>query len=174
DGHRLYVEREVPLEVRAYDGANFPTEVGSVESLQVKVLVAGEIKRPESIKIEITSENNLFFHYVHEMNKEGFAEMAEAQRLVIDFAEYGSLLVRLIASCLKEPQAFLGVMVFTRDKAARLDFIQNMEHKFVELLSLKFVASPDEVVRRCLTYRYNNAKSKLAILQAKMADVNAL
>ena len=32
--------------------------------------------------------------------------------------------------------------------ARRLDFIQNMEYKFVELLSCDFIASPEEV-RSC-------------------------
>lgn len=49
-----------------------------------------------------------------------------------------------------------------------------MEHKFVELLSMKFVESSDLFVRRQITYRYNNMKSKLNIMHAKLADVNAL
>jgi hypothetical protein len=49
-----------------------------------------------------------------------------------------------------------------------------MEYKFVELLSCRFVASPDEVVRQHITYRYNAIKSRLALMQARLADVNAL
>ena len=51
---------------------------------------------------------------------------------------------------------------------------QNMEYKFVELLSVEFAASDEETVRKQITYRYNNVKAKLALLSARHADVNAL
>ena len=51
---------------------------------------------------------------------------------------------------------------------------QNMEYKFVELLSVEFSASNEETVRKQITYRYNNVKAKLALLSARLADVNAL
>ena len=52
----------------------------------------------------------------------------------------------------------LAVFVILSDGRARLDFIQNMEYKFVELLSATFVRSSDEVVRQHITYRYNALK----------------
>merc|ERR1712139_424846 len=55
-----------------------------------------------------------------------------------------------------------------------IDFIQNMEYKFVELLSGDFVASPEEVVRQQITFRYNSIKSKLGLMQARLQDINAL
>ena len=50
------------------------------------------------------------------------------------------------------------MFVILSDGRARLDFIQNMEYKFVELLSAMFVRSSDEVVRQQITYRYNAMK----------------
>ncbi len=61
-----------------------------------------------------------------------------------------------------------------KDGHARLDFIQNMEYKFIELLSCDFVASPEETVRQHITYRYNAVKSKLALMQARLQDINTL
>ena len=49
-----------------------------------------------------------------------------------------------------------------------------MEYKFVELLSCDFEASSEEVVRQQITYRYNAVKSKLAIMQARLQDINAI
>ena len=59
-----------------------------------------------------------------------------------------------------------------RDGQATLDFIQNIEYKFIELLSLSFLASPEETVRQNITFRYNACKSKLALMQARLKDVN--
>ena len=53
------------------------------------------------------------------------------------------------------------MFVILSDGRARLDFIQNMEYKFVELLSATFVRSSDEVVRQQITYRYNAMKVRL-------------
>jgi hypothetical protein len=61
-----------------------------------------------------------------------------------------------------------------KDGHARLDFIQNMEYKFIELLSCEFTASSEEVIRQQITYRYNSVKSKLALMQARLQDINAL
>ena len=61
-----------------------------------------------------------------------------------------------------------------KDGSARLDFVQNVEYKFVELLSLKFAASEEETVKEQVVFRYNAVKTKLALAQARLADVNAL
>ena len=41
----------------------------------------------------------------------------------------------VLNNCIKEPHSHLAVFVIEREGLARLDFIQNMEYKFVELLS---------------------------------------
>lgn len=52
--------------------------------------------------------------------------------------------------------------------------LQNMEHKFVELLSANFAPVPEEHVRRQLDFRYKALKSRLAVVQACLADVYAV
>lgn len=80
----------------------------------------------------------------------------------------------MLNNCIKEPHSFLAVFVMQRDGHARLDFIQNMEYKFVELLSCDFVASPEEVVRQQISFRYNSVKTKLSLMSARLQDINAL
>jgi hypothetical protein len=46
--------------------------------------------------------------------------------------------------------------------------VQNMEYKFVELLSVDFMRSADEAVRQSITYRYNAMKSRLAVMQSRL------
>ena len=43
--------------------------------------------------------------------------------------------------------SFLAVFIMNRDGSAKLDFIQNIEYKFIELLSADFMASSEEIVR---------------------------
>lgn len=59
-----------------------------------------------------------------------------------------------------------------KEGSARLDFIQNMEYKFIELLSLDFINSPDDTVRKQISFRYNSLKSKLALMQDRITTIN--
>jgi len=174
DGHRLLYDREVPFELRIQDPSSGPQEVGTLESIRVKVLLLGDDSNPQHLKVELTSENDLFYHYLHSTDEGQFRVMQDSQKLMVEFAEYPTILVRMLNSCIKEPHSFLAVFIMRRDGQARLDFIQNIEYKFIELLSCDFVASSEESVRQQITFRYNAAKSKLAMLQARMQDLNAL
>lgn len=66
---------------------------------------------------------------------------------MIDFADYVNIIIKMVNSCIKEPHSFLAVFIMNRDGTAKLDFIQNIEYKFIELLSCDFLASPEDVVR---------------------------
>ncbi|OMJ79380.1 hypothetical protein SteCoe_20627 [Stentor coeruleus] len=174
EGHHVSYDREVPFELRIQDTGSGPQEVGTLEAIKVKVLVLGEDSNPRHIKIELTSENDIFFHYVQSLDEAAFRRMQESQKLMIEFSEMPTILVRMLNACIKEPHSFLAVFIMHRDGRARLDFIQNIEYKFIELLSLDFVATSEELVRQQITFRYNSVKSKLAILQARLQDISAL
>uniref|UniRef100_A0A7S0XE79 Spindle assembly abnormal protein 6 N-terminal domain-containing protein n=1 Tax=Mantoniella antarctica TaxID=81844 RepID=A0A7S0XE79_9CHLO len=174
EGHRLFYEREVPFELRSADGVEEAQEVGALEAIRVKILTIGEEDAYTAMRVEISSESNLFFYYTHDLDDSSFRTLQEGQKLMVDFAEYPSVIVRNLNHCIKEPHSHLAVFVMMRDGSARLDFIQNMEYKFVELLSLNFLSSPEDMVRQQIAYRYNSLKSRLALMQARLADVNAL
>ena len=55
-------DREVPFELRLQN-LEQSQETGTLESIRVKILLNGELKNPTSIKLELTSESDLFFHY---------------------------------------------------------------------------------------------------------------
>lgn len=57
----------------------------------------------ENIKIELTSENDLFFHYRMVITEDSFRQMQEEQRLMIHFAKFSEIFMKMINSCIKEP-----------------------------------------------------------------------
>ena len=174
DGHRIVYDREVPFELRIQDNDTGPQEVGTLEAIKVKILILGEDQNPEQIRVELSSENDMFFHYTHNIDEGAFGKVQETQKLMIEYPDYPNILIKMLNSCIKEPHSFLAVFIMQRDGSARLDFIQNMEYKFVELLSCDFDASTEETIRQQITYRYNAVKSKLAIMQARLQDINAI
>ena len=173
-GHRAIYEREVPFELRVQQAADTPQEVGTLEAVKVKILLLGDQASPAAIRVELTSENDLFFNYTHTLDPEGFRQVQEAQKLMVEFSEYPSVLTRMLDTCIREPHSHLAVFVMQRGGKGHLDFIQNMEYKFVELLSCSFSASDDETVRQSIAFRYNAVKSRLALMQARLQDINAL
>ncbi len=59
-----------------------------------------------------------------------------------------------------------------KEGTARLDFIQNIEYKFIELLSLDFINSPDDTVRKQIAFRYNALKSKMSLMQDRINTIS--
>jgi len=104
----------------------------------------------------------------------GFRMMQEEQKLMVEFEDYSKVLSSMLNSCIKESHTHLAILVMREDGLARLDFIRNMEYKFVELLTCKFFKSPEEIVRQHIAYRYNAMKSRLALMHGRLQDVNAL
>ena len=62
----------------------------------------------------------------------------------------------------------------SKDGTAKLDFIQNVEYKFIELLSCDCRASDEDIVRQNITFRYNSMKSKVQLMETRLKDVNSL
>lgn len=174
DGQTIVYDREVPFEIRVHTGGEGPGDVGTLEAVRVKVVILGEGAGLVSVTAELTSESDLFFHHTHSMNARTFRGVCDEQRLMVDFADYPAVLVRMLNACIKEPHTHLAVLVLGRDGRSHLDFIQNLEYKFVELLSIEVNLSSDETVRQSVSFRYNALKSRLALMHARLQDVNAL
>lgn len=174
EGYRVVYDREVPIEFRVQDSIDSQKDAGTRETLRCKILALGEEQCPQHFRIELTSENDIFFHYTHVVDEHGFRVMQENQKLMIAFPDYDFVVIKMLNNCIKEPHRCLAAFVMLEDGHARLDFIQNMEYKLVELLQLNFHASPEEVVRKNVVFRYNSTKSRLAMMEARLEAISAL
>lgn len=57
---------------------------------------------------------------------------------------------------------------------ARLDFIENMDYKFLEIISLDFIANPEDLVKQNVIYRHNVLKAKTLFVQGRLEDISNL
>ena len=167
EGHKLLYNREVPFELRLED-KDGPQEVASFESLGCKVLYKGQENNINQIRIELSCENDLFFHFTSDIDEETFKLMQENQKLTVNFGEFCNLLKRLFNNCINEPQSYISVFIMQKEGTGRLDFIQNIEYKFIELLSIDFVNSPDDTVRKQIGFRYNALRTKMEMMQERI------
>jgi len=174
DGYRVVYDREVPIECRTRSGTEDARQ-GVLESIKVKMLLLESEDTPSSIRIELSSEADLFFHYMHVIDQAGYAGVQTSQKLMIEFSDYHNVLTRMLNACIREPHIHLAIFTMTVGTAeGRLDFIQNMEYKFVELMSCAFERSPEEVTQQHISFRYNSIKQKLAQTQAKLFEIQTL
>jgi len=175
EGHRVCYDRECPFELRVQESSESAQQVGSLEALRVKVLVQGEDHAPTAVRVELSSESDLFFHFAHTMDEAAFQDVQERQKLMVDYPDYPNVVSRMLNDCIKSPQSHLAVFVAQQSPSGgRLDFIQNMEYKFVELLSCKFQQSADSFIRQQISFRYNAMKSRLALMQSRLQEVNTV
>jgi len=163
------------LELRIQDlGSGPQQDVGTLESIKSRILIQGDAQKPQIVKIEFTSESDLFFHYTSIVDEMGFQKLREEQKLNVEFAGLLGLVIKMFNSCQKEPHNYFAVFFMQKDGMAKLDFIQNMEYKFLELLSLEFIASSEEIIRQSIGFRYSLLKAKSQIMQNRLKDISAI
>lgn len=146
---------------------------GTLELIKIKLLLQGAEDSPTAIRLEMSSEADLFFHYIHASDTERFPAVQKEQKLMVDFSDYPAVLIKMLNLCIVEPHIHLGILTLN-DNTARLDFIQNMEYKFIELLHCMCARSPDNVVQASITNRYNAMKQKMVAMQNRLQDIHSL
>jgi hypothetical protein len=109
-GYKVVYSREAPLELRLQTNEEAPQEIGTLEAIMCKVLVQGDAARPTSVKVELSSESDLFFHYTHVADERTFKAMREEQRLMVEFPEYASVLATSFSNAVKGAWRSLGVV----------------------------------------------------------------
>ena len=162
------------MEIRHHYAGDDSISTGTLEAIKVKMLVLGNDENPSSIRLELSSESDLFFHYIHMIDEHDFQVIQEQQKLVVDYSEYPNVLIRMLNACIREPHTHLAIFIVRGEEDARLDFIQNMEYKFVELVSCGCQRSSEDMIQRQITYRYNAMKQKLAVMQSRLHEINNL
>lgn len=103
EGHRLAYDREVPFELRLED-TNGPQEVASFEAIRAKILIIGDEGVSTQVRVELSCENDLFFHFTNDVDEESFKQMQDSQKLCINFKDYSNLCKKLFNNCINEPQ----------------------------------------------------------------------
>ncbi|EFC39576.1 predicted protein [Naegleria gruberi] len=130
EGHRTIFDKEIPIELRTQDQNESDNDLGTLEAIRVKILILeGEHEDEAHVKLELTSESDLFFHYSHTVGRQQFIGLQQSQKLMVDFPNYPKMLSKMLNACVKEPESFLCILIMERDGKGLLNFVQNMEYK---------------------------------------------
>jgi hypothetical protein len=95
----------------------------------VKILTLGSSTDLQSLRCELSSETDLFFHWTYAVTEGSFGASMEAAKLGADLSDYPDVLVRLLEAVSSDPARNLGVFVITRSGGqkssfGRLDLLQ--------------------------------------------------
>jgi hypothetical protein len=111
-GFKIVYHREVPLEMRLQTTDVAPAEAGTLEAIACKICVReGEDGRPKQVKVELSSEGDLFFSYTHIVDERQFNAMRDEQKLMVDFASYPSVLASSFTNAIKVSAGSLHIAV---------------------------------------------------------------
>jgi hypothetical protein len=163
DGFNIIYNKEVPLDIKL-ETEEGPKDIASFESINVKVLsdAVNEKADPTRVKVELSWESDLLFHYTSIVDEETFVEMKKKQNLNIGFKEYTNLIEKICENCINLPDVYIGTFTIQKDDGvSQLQFVKSSDFKNLELLMLEFKKSSDEIIQKDMLYRFTYLKSKL-------------
>lgn len=150
---KLY-EEEIPFEIRIKDGK--PQNDSIFAKLLCRIYYRGENNDLTKIKIEINYDKDIFFFYRTYLDKESFNKLKETQKFLNKFKIFPELFGKYLELCDSDKEHYLAVFNIYKDKTAKLEILENLNYKFVEIITLNFVLCTDDFeIRNQVIYRYD-------------------
>lgn len=121
--------------------------------------------------MELSSEEDLFKVYLCHIDEKGFDKIRKGQHLNFPFPSLIPMLIKQIQLCQKNVDQYSAVLYFNKISSHRLDLLENIEYKRIELLSLDFEELDEECIKNYVTFRFTKVKMNKQIIQKKLTDV---
>lgn len=86
----LVLDQELPVRLLPTGSHETDEDIqeAPIEQLRVKLLLKGDASLPLSVKLEVQSETDIFFHFVHEVEEDDYRSLQQAQSLRGEFSQY--------------------------------------------------------------------------------------
>ena len=165
-------EEEIPFEIRKEN--QDISDNGTFESLLCKILTSDDINQLPRTVIEIGCDKDLFFYYKCEINSELFEKIKEEQKLTCNFNDFSDLLINFFDDCIKDTKKYLAVFSILNSGKGKMELLENLEHKFGELIVLDFKSVSDDIIRQQISYRYNAMRATNDIIQNRINIINTV
>lgn len=162
NGFKIIYFNTIPVEIKT-KVKNKEKDLAPFEPIKFKLLadnVSGN-NSINNIKIELSSENDIYFHFTNIIDENKFKDIKKEQNLNINFSQFCQLFEEMCENCRSSPHEYICFFNLNKQSNSILKFIKTSDIKFVELLLLEFKISPDEVIKKQINYRFAYLKSKL-------------
>ena len=162
EGYKIIYEKELPMDLKI-ENKKGKKNICSYEGIIFKILTIQSSSEsiPIHIRIELYSENDIFFHFTSLVDEEIFKVMKEKQFLTIEYKDFIVLVEELCDNCLNNPEIFTINFIMKKNGEARLEITKKLDVKYIDLLKIEFINSSDDYIVKQMMYRYGSLKSKL-------------
>lgn len=162
NGFKIIYNKEVPLDLKLETSEGIK-DIALFEPIRFKILSNAVSKEeiPTKIKIELSWEKDLLFHYTNSVDENEFSDIKKNQNFNINFSQYSDVISKICDDCINSPDTFIGIFTIQKEGISKMQFIKNSDFKFLDLIKLQFNNSPDEIIRKHILYRFGYVKSKL-------------
>ena len=92
--------------------------------------------------------------------------------MTCNFNDFSDLLINFFDDCKKDTKKYLAVFIVLNNEKGKMELLENLEHKFGELISLDFKSVSDDIIRQQISYRYNSMRATNDIVQNRIDIIN--
>lgn len=174
DGEVLIYKCEVILDLHEKDS----DEVQKDLDVLFRIFIIENGDTLENVRIEMTTDQNIFFVYNAEFNSETFEEVKSQQNLDIEFNEFPSVLQEMFEYSSKskrgQPNPYQISFFFGHDSTCTLSFQQKLRFKTVEIYSLNFLPASPESIQLIAQYRISSLIEEEKALKSQLADISSI
>ena len=119
-----------------------------------------------NVKLELTSDNDIFFLYQTVVNEDKYKSIQESQGLQAEFSDFHQILLKMLGNVsVRSSSSYIGCVTMDLDaKKAIIDFLQDTEYRRVELLRIELDQCDEETVKNLITYRISSTKQKTTLM----------
>lgn len=166
----LSFEIEFPLSFPNLDSQN--ERENEPQMIILKAFVTENENTIENIRLQMFSDNDLYFFYVAEYSEEAFNSLKESQSLdeSLDFEHFPAMIHEIIGK-VAEGKEFQAKFVFDGEEKGKLIFSQKLKFKEVEILNLDFEKAKDEEIANQIQARYDSVRNELKAARAELNDL---
>lgn len=189
DGHKNIFEKTLSIEIRKINTM-------TIEKIRLRILIIGEEAVPGNIRVELSTEDDIFFFYLSEIDIFNFKKMQETQKLSCNFGELIPTIKKLVSvsanSQMKEDELnssintsinqskniiksrenvkdlYKLVLNVSDPEAVKLEFVKLLGHKEITVLYIDFLQVNDSFIRKIITYKFNYSRSKLVVFNDRL------
>ena len=117
-------------------------------------MVESEHSYAKNMKIELTSDTQIYFNFIFECNDWEFKRIKANQNFFIEFREYPDFILKNFEKLASNDKYVASFTIFSQTEG-KLDLIRKSEFKDDTIMEFDFIRAPEEQIRRSIQYRYD-------------------
>ena len=170
DGGRVYFDKEIPLQVFPEQDQEEP----EVIITRMKIILFRNDQELETVRMELTTELDLFFLYEANYNEASFNQLKDEQKLEITFDEFPQLMADILEQYAQNSEEYFVTFKQNNQPSGILLFQQRLRFKSIDIFALEFVPAQDDYVKDQIQYRYNATRADAKAARTELNDLYAL